>query len=397
LSLDKFTKYQLKYICFNINQRKGIAMAVRRISCSIFSSVILTLFVFGEVLAGGVFEVRDVKVDITAETAAKARETALSDGEFRAFRLLLKRLTLSEDHQRLPQLDSGEIATYVSDFSISNEKTSAVRYLAQLHFRFKPLEVRRLLYDEGLSFAETASKPVLILPVFQPASGLVLWEKPNPWWEAWTKRAFDHGLIRITLPRGDLSDINTLSTKQVLGAEVKALGKLAERYNAGDTLVVYARIGLNPDGSGARRLDVSMIRYSVLSEPETIKIALDESEGESLNDLLLRGTEVATSMIEDPWKRANLIKSADGKNIAITIPITSLSDWLELQERLENVSVIRLIEIVLVSLGEIRVNLRFVGNYTQLQTALGQSDLVLIKEDDEQVLYPSSPIKRRKL
>ncbi len=396
LSPDKLTNYKLKYVRLNINQRKGFAMVVRRILWSVFSAVLLSFSAFADVPAGSVFEVRDVKVDITAETAAKARETALSEGEFRAFRKLLKRLTLSEDHDKLPQLNSGEIAAYLSDFSISHEKTSPVRYLARLHFRFKPLEVRRLLHDTGLRFAETISKPILILPVFQPASGLVLWEKPNPWWTAWAKRTSNRGLIRIALPHGDSSDANTLSTQQVIRAEVKALGKLAERYNAGDTLVVYARVGLNPDGSGIRQLEVSMTRFSVVNEPETIKFSLNQSEGESLNDFLLRGTKVVTSAIEEPWKRANLIIGADDKVVTVTIPITGLNDWLELQKRLESVSVIRDIKIVLISLVEVRVNLHFVGNYTQLQTALGQSDLLLIKEDDERVLYPSSPLSSQK-
>ena len=371
-------------------------MFVGRIFSSTCSGIFLTFLLMVRIEAASVFEVRDVAVDATAKTAAKAREAALAEGETKAFRQLLERLTLSDDHGRLPRMSAGEIAGYVSDFSISDEKTSDVRYLARLHFRFKPVEVRKLLRNVGMRFAETVSKPVLILPVFQPASGLVLWEKSNPWWDAWKERSAVHGLVPVALPHGDLSDIDTLSIKQVLSGEVEALNKLAERYDAGDTLVVYARVGLDPDGSGARRVDISMTRFSILSEPQIVRFTLSQNEGETVKDLLLRGADAVRGRLEDPWKRVNLIVGGDANIIAITVPITGLEDWLELQKQLKSVAVVRGVTIVLISLDEIRVNLNFVGTYSQLLMALQQSDLTLVAEENERVLYPTVAAKRRK-
>lgn len=146
------------------------------------------------VLCGGaraqvldVYEVRDVPVDVTAETAAQAREQALAEGERQAFDLLLRRLTLAMDRDRLPTLDNTGMAALVKDFSVVEEKTSDVRYLAKLDFRFKREGVRNLLMDRGLPFAETASKPMVVLPVQESAAGLFLWDEPNPWRGAWRR------------------------------------------------------------------------------------------------------------------------------------------------------------------------------------------------------------------
>ncbi|MCH8835833.1 MAG: DUF2066 domain-containing protein, partial [Proteobacteria bacterium] len=154
-----------------------------------------------------VFEVMGVDVDVTAETAAAARGEALVDGERRAFRRLLERLTLLADRDRLPEFSRDEITAYVKDFSIAEEKASAVRYLATLNFRFKAEDVRRLLIDYALPFAETASKPLLVLPVYQAAGALLLWDDPNPWRDAWAARPTVDGLVPLMLPLGDLSDI----------------------------------------------------------------------------------------------------------------------------------------------------------------------------------------------
>ena len=104
-------------------------MSVGRIFSSTCSGIILIFMLMVRIEAASVFEVRNVAVDVTAKTAAKAREAAMEEGETRAFRQLLERLTLSDDYGKLPKMDTREIAGYVSDFSVSDEKTSAVHFL----------------------------------------------------------------------------------------------------------------------------------------------------------------------------------------------------------------------------------------------------------------------------
>ena len=133
----------------------------------------------------GVFTVANIHVDVTAKTASAARKKALEKGEKQAFNLLLKRLTMRIDHNRLPVLDPEQVSTYVKDFNVTNEKNSEVRYLANLTYRFKPNDIRLLLRDNEIQFAETISKPTLVLPVYQIAGAVFLWDDPNPWREAW--------------------------------------------------------------------------------------------------------------------------------------------------------------------------------------------------------------------
>ena len=121
-----------------------------------------------------VFEVRDVAVDVTAASTNAAREKALALGERMAFARLLDRLTMRVDQSRLPDFSASEIAAYVQDFEVAEEKASAVRYLARLNFRFKAEDVRNFLIDRTIPFAETSSKPVLVLPVYQAAGTLLL-------------------------------------------------------------------------------------------------------------------------------------------------------------------------------------------------------------------------------
>ena len=86
-----------------------------------------------------------------------ARQQALNEGQQKAMTILLERMTLKSDYARLPGLSPEEITEYIQDFSIAEEKSSSVRYLARLNYRFRPGEVRDLLRAFNIPFAETPS------------------------------------------------------------------------------------------------------------------------------------------------------------------------------------------------------------------------------------------------
>ena len=336
-----------------------------------------------------VFEVADVAVDITAETAAQAREQALADGQARAFRQLLERLTLRIEHGGLPELSALETAGYVSDFSVADEKTSDVRYLAKLTFRFKPDRIRGLLNDFGFSFAETVSKPVLVLPVFQSAGALILWDDPNPWREAWASRPKKQGLVPTLLPLGDLTDIASIGAEQAMDGDLQRLNAIAGRYGAGDALVVFGV--LRVDAAKARRvLEVYFTRYGKQLKEQTEVVGFVQEKDETVEGLLSRAAQDLTLIVEDNWKRDNVLQFERAGLISAVVPISRLGDWLLVRSRLGRVAVIRRTEMVLLSQGEVRVNLHFIGGTGQLALALEQADLKLSNEGGKWILVPDS-------
>ena len=332
-----------------------------------------------------VFEVTGVDVDVTAETAAAARGEALVDGERRAFRRLLERLTLLADRDRLPEFTRDEITAYVKDFSIAEEKASAVRYLATLNFRFRAEDVRRLLIDNALPFAETASKPLLVLPVYQAAGALMLWDDPNPWRDAWAARSTVDGLVPLVLPLGDLSDIAAIGAEQAVKGDAQRLTAIAAKYRAGDTLVAHGILRLDTR-RGLPDLEVYLTRFGTALQEQTVVRTFAAAGDESLDELLRRAAAVLAQQVEDNWKRDNLLQFGRPAVLAVTVRIKSLGDWLVVRKRLAGVAVIRRADLALLSRAEVRVNLHYIGESDQLTLALEQADLTLSREDDEWIL-----------
>jgi hypothetical protein len=331
------------------------------------------------------FEVRNVAVDVTEETAAAAREKALLDGQVAAYGILLERLTLRADRGRLPDLARVEIAALVKDFEVAKEKTSAVRYIAWLNIRFKAQKVRRLLIDYDLPFAETPSKPVLVLPVFQAAGAKLLFDDPNPWRDAWVARPPTDGLVPLVLPIGDLKDILAIGAEQALSGDVQRLAAVAARYDARDSLVTHGSLRVS-ERRGLPELEVLATRYGTVQQEQTTVSTYSAGPGESMDALLLRAATDVTRRVEDNWKRDNFLQFGQSSVLAVTVPISGLGAWLDVRGRLINVAVINHVDLLLLSRAEVRVNLHYMGELEQLSLALAQADLIIEEDEDGWIL-----------
>lgn len=330
-----------------------------------------------------VFAVRGIKVDVTAASTATARDKALAMGERAAFRELLERLTIRIDHPRLPAFSANDIAAFVNDFEVAEEKASTVRYLATLNYSFKADDVRRLLIDRQIAFAETTSKPVLVLPVYQAAGSLLLWDDPNPWRKAWTERPKKFSLVPAILPKGDLQDIAMIGPEQTVAGDDQRLSAIARRYDAGDTVVALAIMNMD---RGRPDLEVYVTRYGSVLQEQTVVKSFASGDTENLDSLLARASLELTSHIEDNWKRDNILQFGRQAVVTIKIRIGSLKDWLDVRSRLAEVAVVRRSDLVILSLEEARVNLHYIGEPEQLALALEQADLKMTREGDSWAL-----------
>lgn len=326
-----------------------------------------------------VFSVRGIAVDVTADSSARARTQALAQGEAAALRTLLERLTLQAYHPRLPVLNKSETTALVLDFGVSDEKTSDVRYIATLNFRFKEQAIRDLLQAHAIPFAETLSKSVVVLPVYEAAGALLLWDDPNPWREAWGARTVDSALVPTVLPHGDLSDIAAIGAEQAIEGDIARLQGVAQRYGAGDSLVAHAILRMDAAG-GRPELEVYVTRYgSALQEHTVVKTFLAKP-GEDIGGLLVRAADALTKQIEDNWKQDNLLQFGQTQVLTATVPLSGLKDWVAVKDRLNGVAVVRGADLVLMSRTEARLNLRYIGAPEQLILSLEQADLVLWQE-----------------
>jgi hypothetical protein len=299
---------------------------------------------------------------------------------------------------------------------------SSTRYRAVLIVDFNKGRVRKLLRQRRIRFAETTSKDVLVVPIYDDGAGDVLWQEPGDWLTAWLSRPAIEGLVPFILPLGDVMDMGAVSVAEALAPVREPLLALAERYGSEDVVVVAASLqlpaaeleepapsdltaeldvadGVSQEAGNAAKqaapagnlatarrvrgpvegaiLQLTVHRIGVAGE-QTVRELLRGSPGESKADLLGRAVGRVVAQVEGGWKQANMLRFGRENKLRIIVPLTGLSDWVEMRRRLSELAVVVTVDLAALSRDQAEVLLHYLGETEQLMLGLEQSDLALV-------------------
>lgn len=329
-----------------------------------------------------VFTVTGVPVDARGGTITEARAQGLQEGQIEALDRLLRRLVPTAYQTDLRNLSTRDAIDLVRDFSVSNERTASGRYLADLTVRFRPESIRSTLRLSGVPFAETVSKPITVVPIYQESvvSEPVIWSDSNPWMDAWIRLPQAMGLVPRQLPFGDLEDLSTLSIEDVQARDQVRLQTWASRYGADDVVIALAS-PLSSLGSGS----VGVTLYFTRTGAER-RLGVPATGGQTWSELFIAAAGQAWTVVEDQWKKENMLQFDLSGQITALVPLNSLEDWLTVRSRLEQVPMIDRHELQAITRGLAQVTIYYLGDEDQLKLAMAQSDLGFFWQDEAWVI-----------
>ena len=151
------------------------------------------------------YTVRNIHVDASAASATEAYSIALAQGRPRAFQILYRRLSRQADWAKQPQLNDLDIQRLMRSYTVANERRSTTRYTGDVTYIFSPDQVRRLLKNTGVAYADASAKRILIIPM---APG---YNRMSAWTIAWNNPKLLNGTVPLVLPVGDTADMSALS------------------------------------------------------------------------------------------------------------------------------------------------------------------------------------------
>jgi hypothetical protein len=320
------------------------------------------------------FTVRGVEVDVTAASAQAAKEQALKEAQAKAFGQLLDRMVAPADRPALARLSA---AAFVRDYSVEQERSSSVRYIATLTVSFNPTLVRKALRDAGVSFTDMRSRPVVLLPVLKAGGRTLLWEDGNAWRVAW-QTVGGGALVPLILPRGDATDVQTVSADQALAADPAALAAEGMRWHTPDVMVLAAT--LSPDG---RRLDVAVSGTPSAPVPFA-SVSYDLKAGETADQMLIRAVGDLGRAIDAGYRQTLQAGGGGGAAqgpatdaLSVIAPLDGFDTWLAIRDRLARVSMVRSTELISLTRTEAALVLHASAETDQVKTALAGAGLTL--------------------
>ncbi len=344
---------------------------------SILAALCLSLASLSSAHADDPYTVTGVAIDATASNALEAYQVALRQGQRDAARRLVRRLTLAEDRVGTPldlqphvdeagethagfALSDAIIAEMISGLEISNEQRSATRYLAELEVSFHPRTVARVMEAYGVSFVESQSRPMLVLPVYEGENGFLLWES-NPWRAAW-RQNFSNALTPMITPaRADITP------RQALELDEPALLALAR--SQGVNRIAVLRAG---ERNGARRFGGYLIE--ILQDGS---LAVETWGPHTVYGDWNTGARDFVADREEAWKVQSIVRDGEETELRVTVMYSGLPEWRSLQQALTRASLVRNAQLDALSRDGARMTVSYRGAFEQLVSELAERGATL--------------------
>ena len=324
--------------------------------------------------AGAVYTATGIAVDVTGDTAT-LRDQALLQGQRKALQKVLSDIAPAERVAALTLPSDDVISTWLQDFEIEEEKSSATHYVGRYTFRFLADPVQQFLAGNSVQYAQVQTKRLLVLPIYTDETGTsTLWGAGNLWLAQWSLKTPNASLVPMMLPTGDVSDMTTLSATQALAGDLPRMTALAQRYGAGDVLVTEVRTS-PPGADGKETLAITATRYG----REAPKSFSDSVVGDAaaIDDLLGQSAERTISWVQGQWKEANLVDASKQGTMTVEVPVTNLKQWVDIKKQLGGVPSLKSVRLISLTRTLAVLDVTFVGDLPQFQRALAQQDLSL--------------------
>ena len=179
------------------------------------------------------FEIGGIEVDVSAETADKAREEGWRQAQQKGWKALWAK-TNGRPVEQAPSLTDSALNGLVAGIVVEQEQIGPKRYIATLGVLFDRARTGQLL---GVSGSVRRSAPMLVVPVMLTGSSFQSFESRNEWQKAWARFRTGNSPVDYVRPTGSGIDPLLLNVSQTRRPGRGWWRMLVDQYGAADVVV----------------------------------------------------------------------------------------------------------------------------------------------------------------
>ena len=337
------------------------------------------------------YTVAGIKVNESGESAVAAREKAINAGAKQAYASLLQRLnglTEAAAFAMVKDTDEARILDSMDSFEVQQEHTTSLRYQAIITYKFSASKIRPMMAARSLKIIEPKAKPVFILPIYQSAKTVALWEDPNPWRNFWEQNPKGSALVPVSVPLGDISDIRDISVDAALQgtpANIATMQGIAGRYGADGILVSLISKEDNNASTAATRLSLYYYTGGQLLKSD---IQVLDVTGKTEDAILADAKARSVKFLEDSWKSKSTSGSAASDlngavsggviSVRILIEAPSFAELEGIRKSLQQLNAVSGLKTVTIGYGYSEVEIQYIGDTNSLKLAMSQIGFDLV-------------------
>ncbi len=327
---------------------------------------------FGALLPAGAqaadptYTVSGIHVDATAASASAAQSIAIDQGRPQAWSTLYRRLMKQADWARQPRLDAQALRGVARGYTVSKERRSTTRYVADVTYIFSPEAVSRVLRGISANYGNPLARRILIVPM-SPT-----FNRASEWNTAFLSPRFGGSQVPFTVPSGDTADVGALARLQFDATNWADVELVAARIHATEAVLVLA---IPIPG----KIQLWLKRIGMAQMPT--KVTLDVPLNQTVALTYPKAADAAVHAIEDMWRQKAPAEFTAKGNLIADVRVSSLAQWGTIQSAMGAIANVRDVSIVAMDIGMVRVSITYLGTVEQLHDALVPVGVQLTKDE----------------
>lgn len=322
-----------------------------------------------------VFSVSNITVDINAVSAVAARSQAIAQAHRIAFSNVFTKMVAREDWGLEPPLTNRELAALVSAVDVRGEKSSQTRYYAELSVTFDKDALLGVFKDAGVTFTDSETPPIILLPVAHYGGAQLLWSPDNVWRNAWMgspTRA--QSLVSYEMLDRTAATSSQVSALGIAHASPQQLITLIRGHQAGD--IVIANADIQFDLVSARYRATFDVRRGPQQAP-FMAFDVVQQAGEAPLKMLERAVVAIDQELSALWKRQLLAEYAQARDVRIEATFESPAQWQKMLNAFSQERRLRSVAVERLQLDSAFLTARFVGDYEPVREGMAGAGFIL--------------------
>ena len=320
----------------------------------------------------------EVNVDVTDVNASAAREKAMNKANRAAISAVARRLSTEEGAAKIADMTDAQLVNFVKETSVSDEKTSDVRYMANLRVVVNDALLKEYMLERDIPLQDRNEPTLLIVPLFREFSddAPLLWEIDNPWKKAWQKASETGEIGKNLLPiQSSVAVTEALSASQAEAVDVPALEKVMNLQGATDAYVLDAVY------DGVEGLEVKASSWSGIRR--TFKVSGAKSSGDLLfhQAVLDIAQELQSSVSQGVSEEVS-----SSSEITILYLFETLGDWVTAEQKIKEIPIVSEMQVQAMAQGRAQFQLLYNGSEDILLRSLKAKGYELEEADQYKLL-----------
>lgn len=335
------------------------------------------------------YSVSGIHVDATAASASAAEAIAIDQGRPRAWAILFQRIAKPGDKGKMPRLDAAGVRKLMRGYTVTREKRSTTRYVADVTYNFSPEAVARLLSGISTGYRIAGMQRILLIPMapnFDTKSG---------WSSAFTSPRFGASAVPFAVPTGTASDVVALGSLKFDSATWNDVQLVAARIRASEAVLVLA-VPLTKGGTSATDTMTGKVQIWVkrIGAAETpMKTSVEVPLIKNVVQTYPLAADAAVRAIEELFRQRGPVGFGGSGSLSADVQIDSLQQWGAIQNAMALIPNVTSVNVTAMDIGLVRVTVAYRGTADQLVSALAPVGVVLTKNVDNWNIVYQAPAK----